>query len=181
MSASAKGWRLAMSSPSNSKSNYVAHVYLIALGSNQHHSVLGAPEALIAAALERLGGAAMISRLIRSDPLGPSRRRYANAVAVIESGLIPPAFLARLKAIEAEFGRKSRGERWRARTVDLDIILWSGGIWMSRELTIPHREFRTRRFVLAPACHIAGDWRDPMTGLKLRHLFARLDRKRPRA
>jgi len=39
--------------------------------------------------------------------------------------------------------------------------------------------FRTRRFVLDPAVEIAGHWRDPLTGLSLRHLAARLTRPRP--
>ena len=34
--------------------------------------------------------------------------------------------LARLKALEQDFGRR-RGRRWGPRVLDLDIVLWSGG------------------------------------------------------
>jgi 2-amino-4-hydroxy-6-hydroxymethyldihydropteridine diphosphokinase len=48
-------------------------------------------------------------------------------------------------------------------------------------LCIPHREMRIRPFVLGPLASIAPDWRDPVTGLSVRHLKARLDRKAPAA
>ena len=157
--------------------------YLIALGSNQRHVRLGSPEQVLVAALldlNRKGLKLMASaKTIRSAPLGPSRRRYANSAALVKSKLDPPELLARLKHIEAKFGRRRGGQRWTARVLDLDIVLWSGGVWSSPGLTVPHREFRGRSFVLAPALTIAGTWRDPITGLSLRHLQARLTRPRP--
>lgn len=119
------------------------------------------------------------SSLIDSAPLGPSRRRYVNAAAILETGLAPPELLRRLKQIERAFGRRTRGARWRARVLDLDIVLWSGGHWRGAGLSVPHRAFRGRGFVLGPARQIAPEWRDPVTGLAIRHLHARLTRPRP--
>ena len=155
-----------------------AHRYLIALGSNQRHPRFGAPRRVLAAALERLEaeGVRVIAAapVIETDPVGPSIRRYANSAAVIETALEPEALLALLKRIEREFGRRPGGRRWRARVLDLDLVLWSGGPYASAELTIPHPLFRTRAFVLAPAATIAPAWRDPLTGLTVRQLHARL-------
>ncbi len=158
--------------------------YLVALGSNQRHQWFGLPERVLAAAmlaldhkdlqLERAGP------MVRSAPLGPSRRRYANGAAIIKTKLTPPAMLARMKAIEAKFGRRRGGQRWSARVLDLDLVLWSGGMWTAADLVIPHPQFRTRSFVLGPACAIAGRWRDPLTGLSLRQLHARLMQPVPR-
>ena len=120
------------------------------------------------------------SRVHITRPIGPSQHCYANAVVLIESKLKPPAVLAKLKKLERKAGRRP-GKRWGARPLDLDIIMWSGGIWASPGLTIPHPEFRKRRFVLAPLCEITPNWRDPVTQLTARQLLARLDRKRPRA
>jgi 2-amino-4-hydroxy-6-hydroxymethyldihydropteridine diphosphokinase len=120
------------------------------------------------------------SSIITTPPLGSSKRSYANAVALIETDLDPSALLAHLKSIERAHGRRA-GRRWGDRTLDLDIIGWSGGICASRDLTIPHPAFRLRRFVLAPLVEIAPEWRDPVTHLTARHLLTRLDRKRPRA
>jgi 2-amino-4-hydroxy-6-hydroxymethyldihydropteridine diphosphokinase len=150
--------------------------YAIALGSNQpgRH---GRPEAEIAAALALLGDVTTVSPILRTAPLGPSRRRFANAVAILETGETPPALLRRLKAIERDFGRR-RGRAWGARVIDLDIILWSGGCWGEPHLTIPHPQFRARGFVLRPLLAVAPLWRDPITGLSVRQLAERLERKR---
>ena len=159
------------------------HRYLIALGSNVRHPHHGAPAAVLRAALAALRRDAIqveaASPIVASAPLGPSRRRYANAVAIVSTDLTPQRLLAHLKYLEAQFGRRSRGSRWQARVLDLDIILWSGGAFASKDLAVPHPEFRLRPFVLQPACTIAADWRDPLTALSIRHLSTRLTRPQP--
>ena len=162
----------------------MAQHYLVALGSNQRHQRFGSPERVLAAALLAIDHEGLtIERagpVVRSAPLGPSRRRYANSAVLLKTPLDPPALLARLKTIEREFGRRSRGARWSSRVLDLDLVLWSGGVWCSPGLTIPHLQFRQRSFVLTPACAIAGTWRDPLSGLTLRQLRARLTQRGPR-
>ena len=145
--------------------------YAIALGSNRpgRH---GSPERELRAALAELAPA-IASPILRTPPLGPSSRRYANAAAIVETGEDPPALLRRLKAIEHAFGRRA-GQRWAARVLDLDILLWSQGAWSGPGLTIPHPHYRARGFVLDPLVRIAPDWRDPLTGLSVRQLRARL-------
>jgi len=151
--------------------------YVVALGSNRRGRH-GAPEAEIAAALAALEGGVAVSPVIATPPLGPSIRRFANAAALIESDEDPPALLARLKRIERDFGRR-RGRRWGARVIDLDLILWSGGAWSSPGLTLPHRLFRERGFVLDPLLRLVPDWRDPLSGRTIRQLAHRLRRPRP--
>lgn len=132
------------------------------------------------AAMEQAGLAVLAaSPIIASAPLGPSLRRYANAAALVRTDLAPPALLDALQHIEHAFGRKRRGRRWRERVLDLDIVLWGGGTWRSRRLTIPHPEWRRRAFVLVPARAIAPAWRDPATGLAVAQLAARLTRRGP--
>jgi 2-amino-4-hydroxy-6-hydroxymethyldihydropteridine diphosphokinase len=151
--------------------------YAIALGSNRpgRH---GPPPAELRAALDAIGGVVARSPIVATPPLGPSTRRFANAAALIASDEAPAALLARLKRIEAAFGRR-RGRRWGARVIDLDIILWSGGIVAAPALTVPHRAFRARAFVLAPLSRIAPGWRDPLSGLTVRQLAARLGKRAP--
>ena len=146
------------------------------------HPRFGPPARAIDAAFEALGGPGDVvatSPIVTSNPVGPSARRYANACAVVEAKLEPDAMLAELQLIEQDFGRRRSGERWRARTLDLDIVLWSGGLYASPDLAIPHPLFRQRAFVTGPAAVIAPGWRDPLTGLTLRQLHARLTRPRP--
>jgi 2-amino-4-hydroxy-6-hydroxymethyldihydropteridine diphosphokinase len=163
------------------------HRYLLALGSNVPHPRHGRPAAVLRAAFAALDTGDVVleaaSPILTSAPLGPSRRRYANAAALVRTPLAPQALLAHLKALEAGFGRRRTGQRWSARVLDLDIVLWSGGRLVAKGLTIPHIHFRERAFVLVPGRHIAPHWRDPHTGLTLRHLTTRLTRPRtaPRA
>lgn len=157
-------------------------LYVIALGSNRRHALHGRPGALIEEALRRLPGVLLTrSRAIASRPLGPSDRTYANAAAVIESDMTPPQLLSALQAIEHDLGRRRSGQKWRARTIDLDIIFWSDGVWAAPRLTIPHTAFRTRMFVLDPLAAIVPDWRDPVSGHSIRQLRARLMKATPQS
>lgn len=128
--------------------------------------------------LAALGTVTARSPVIATAPLGPSRRRYANAAVLLETELDPPALLAGLQRTEGEFGRR-RWRRWGERVLDLDIVLWSDGAFVSASLTVPHPAFRNRAFVLGPASAVAPRWRDPQTGLTLEQTKARLTRKRP--
>lgn len=161
----------------------MTHRYLIALGSNVPHSRHGLPRAVLAAALDALAAAGCrvvdAARPIASAPLGPSRRTYANGAAIVATSLGPEALLDLLQRIERAFGRRRSGGRWRARVLDLDVVLWSGGAYASPRLVIPHPHFRSRTFVLGPATAIAPRWRDPISGFTLRQLFGRLTRNRP--
>ena len=159
----------------------MSSTYLVALGSNRRHHRYGAPAGVVRAAMEECAAFGTVrarSAVIATAAMGAAQRRFANAALVLESDLAPPALLAALKRTEREFGRR-RGQRWGDRVLDLDIILWSGGAWRSPGLTIPHPAFAQRRFVLGPACTIAPDWRDPVSGLTLAHHQARLTRPRP--
>ena len=154
-----------------------SHEYVIALGSNMRVPRVGGPRRVLAAAIEAMAGEGIevleVSRIRSSLPLGPSHRRYANAAALVETLHEPLHFLDMLQEMEARFGRQRRGARWRSRPLDLDIILWSGGAWLSPGLVIPHLLFRERDFVSRPAAEVAPHWRDPISGLTLRQIAAR--------
>lgn len=136
----------------------------------------GRPPAIVAAAIEAMSckGLEILNRspTIATRPIGPSSRTYANAACLIMTPLEPPALLTLLKELEHRFGRR-RGQRWGSRVLDLDIVLWSGGRWQSRSLTIPHEHWHDRAFVRQPLLTIVPDWRDPVTNLTVRHVSAR--------
>ncbi|HEX5238289.1 MAG TPA: 2-amino-4-hydroxy-6-hydroxymethyldihydropteridine diphosphokinase [Sphingomicrobium sp.] len=153
------------------------HLYAIGIGSNRPHGRHGRPPHVVEAAIARLDadfGLFDASPIMLNRAVGPGGRDYANAVALIESDADPPEMLRRLKRIEREFGRRG-ARRWGARVLDLDILLWSGGTFRSRRLTIPHRELAKRSFVLEPLSAVAPGWR--VNGLAIRHLAHRLMRR----
>lgn len=161
------------------------HIYAIASGSNRRHHAYGSPRNVVAdahRALEAMPDIDLVDEaVILSTPaMGAAKRQFANSALFLATPLNPPALLERLKDLEQSFGRR-RGQRWGDRVLDLDIILWSGGIWAESGLSIPHPEFRRRRFVLAPLAAILPDWRDPVSHCTIRQLLHRLDRPRRRA
>ena len=157
------------------------HLYAIGIGSNRRHGRYGRPAGVVEAAIARLDadfGLFDASPIVLNPALGRAGREFANAVALVESELDPPALLTHLKAIEREYGRR-RGRRWGNRVLDLDLVTWSGGKWRSRSLTIPHSALESRSFVLGPLAAIAPNW--PVRGaLAARHLAHRLARRAPR-
>lgn len=158
------------------------HRYALGLGSNRCHGRFGRPADVLRAAVDALTDAGIVvdafSPVISSAPLGPSRRRYANAAATIRTPLSPPELLMLLQSIEQAFGRR-RARRWGERVIDLDILLWSGGAWHDPRLIIPHAAMAQRRFVLDPLYRIAADWRLGDAQTRVRHAAYRLAEAQP--
>ena len=128
----------------------------IALGSNQGNSLQHLQDAL--AAMAMLPGSTLVaaSSFYRSSPIGPQDQPdYLNAVARLDTAMPPEELLRQLQAIEQEHGRDRSGERWGARTLDLDILLYGQQQYHARELLIPHPAMTERAFVLYPLQELA--------------------------
>ncbi len=158
------------------------YLYAVGLGSNRPLSGQMGPKAIVQAAITALDlpPCSVVARapIIASRPIGPSMRSYANSAVIMSSPFAPIEMLDRLLALEACFGRR-RYRRWGDRTLDLDLLLWSGGAVRSKRLTLPHAQLRQRDFVLRPLQAIAPRWRDPATGFTVVQLAARLAKPKP--
>lgn len=111
------------------------------------------------------------SNLYRSPPMGSQAQPdYVNAVMAIETDLSPLELLAATQQVENEHGRV-RNERWGARTLDIDILLFGDEVLDFPELCVPHYGIAERAFVLYPLAEIAPDLDLPKYG-KLADLVA---------
>lgn len=130
------------------------HRAYIALGSN-----LAQPEAQVNQAfdaLTRLPDSRLLARssLYRSAPVGyADQPDFINAVAQIETRLLPHDLLKSLFDIEHEFGRV-REFRNAPRTLDLDLLLYDDLRLHESGLTLPHPRMHERVFVLLPLVEI---------------------------
>jgi 2-amino-4-hydroxy-6-hydroxymethyldihydropteridine diphosphokinase len=144
----------------------------IALGSN-----LGQREAHLAFAVDRLGrhlSDLRVSPFIETEPVGVEPQPlFLNGAATGLATGTARELLAALLAIEAERGRL-RPRAGAPRTLDLDLVLFGEETIDEPGLVVPHPRFRERRFVLEPLAAIAPGLRDPLTGLTVAQLLARL-------
>jgi 2-amino-4-hydroxy-6-hydroxymethyldihydropteridine diphosphokinase len=149
-------------------------VVVVAFGSNrgERHRQIVEAASQVASFLSHF----RLSTIIETAPVGEGTEHdpaYLNAVGVGESDLSPGALLARLQAIERAAGR-TRPYPNAPRTLDLDLILYGDEILETGDLQVPHPRFRERRFVLAPLVELGPDLVDPVTGLTVRDLLARV-------
>ena len=100
---------------------------------------------------------------------------YVNAVVSIDCLAPPEALLMRLHRLEKRAAR-ARGERWGARTLDIDLLDWHGRVIGSakergsrtelgfKPLSLPHPGIVNRPFVIVPLAEIAPGWHHPVNG-----------------
>lgn len=97
-----------------------------------------------------------VSSLYLSKPMGPQDQDdYINAILQLETSLSAIALLNALQHIENNAGRVRKDNRWGARILDLDIILFGDEVINSKRLTIPHYGMQEREFVLLPLAEIS--------------------------
>ncbi len=97
------------------------------------------------------------SSIIETDPVGPGEQgRYLNGVVLVRTGLEPRVLLGSLLAIESALGRdRGREQRWGARTLDLDVLIFGDRVIDEPGMTIPHPRLHQRLFVLGPLCELS--------------------------
>ncbi|NQZ21596.1 MAG: 2-amino-4-hydroxy-6-hydroxymethyldihydropteridine diphosphokinase [Colwellia sp.] len=97
-----------------------------------------------------------VSSLYFSRPMGPQDQPdYMNAVASLTTNLSPLTLLDELQTIENKAGRLRKDNRWGARILDLDILLFDNDIIDNERLTVPHYGLELREFVLLPLAEIS--------------------------
>ncbi|ORU90568.1 MAG: hypothetical protein A6F71_06285 [Cycloclasticus sp. symbiont of Poecilosclerida sp. M] len=145
-------------------------VAYIGLGSN-----LNQPLQQIKSAITRLAGIPKthlkcVSRLYRTAPLGsaldtsPVQPDYLNATVKLSTHLSAHELLDCLHDIENAQGRIRTADRWSARTLDLDLLLYGDEIIDTHDLVVPHPAIQHRSFVLYPLLDITPDLNVPQLG-----------------
>lgn len=137
----------------------------VALGSNlgdrEGHLLQGAEDIAEVADCTDL----LMSSIYETAPMGPQDQPdYLNAVCSFQCELEPHVLLAEFKLIERQHGRIQSTERWRARPLDLDILLFADQRINSAELTVPHPGIAQRSFVLWPLAELSPELIVPKHG-----------------
>lgn len=114
------------------------------------------------------------SELYLTKPWGVEGQEwYANAVASLSTKISAQDLLKDLQAIEADMGRV-RKEKWEARIIDLDILLFGDDIIDEENLKVPHPFMHLRKFVLVPLTQLASGLIHPSLGMTMDELLLKL-------
>lgn len=116
-----------------------------------------------------------LSSVYESEPWGfQSETWFLNQVLVCQTTLPLLEVLRTTQSIERQLGRtaKTRGI-YRARTLDIDILLAGDERIGTPELQIPHPHIAARRFVLVPLAELDPNGHAPGVTASWRELLAR--------
>ena len=113
---------------------------------------------------EEVGTVLSRSRDHWTEPWGfQDDRLFLNRTLVVGTDLSPQRLLEKCLVIERRLGRtRGSGERYSARTMDIDLLLCGDQVISSPDLVIPHPRMHERAFALAPAADVAPDWSHPV-------------------
>jgi 2-amino-4-hydroxy-6-hydroxymethyldihydropteridine diphosphokinase len=150
---------------------------IIAIGSN-----LGDSTAMIRGAVDRIqrfsARPVSHSSLWQSTPVDcpPGSPPFINAAVAFEpmAGETPESLLAKLQALEREFGRGPKRVLNEPRPIDFDLIAFGAEVRSTPQLTLPHPRAHLRRFVLEPLNELAPDLVLPGQSRPIRQLLAEL-------
>jgi len=95
---------------------------------------------------------------------------FLNQMIQIETDLKPELLLHKLKKIEKEMGRQNKIPKG-PRIIDLDIIFYDNLILKTKNLTIPHSEFKNRAFIIESLIELDPDIKDPVSGTELKSML----------
>jgi 2-amino-4-hydroxy-6-hydroxymethyldihydropteridine diphosphokinase len=97
------------------------------------------------------------SRVWETTPVGgPPQPDYLNAVIQVETDLSARDLLDAARRVESRLGRV-RSQRWGARTMDVDILLYDDAQIDETDLVIPHLRLTERAFVVLPLLELEPD------------------------
>ncbi len=134
----------------------------IGIGSNLSNPIKQVQQAILALNNLEKTRFVVASSIYASKPMGPQDQPdYVNAVAQLHTSLSPLDLLAALQTIENKAGRIRKEERWGARILDLDILIYADKVIHNEYLTVPHYGIKDREFVLLPLAEIAPELQLP--------------------
>ncbi len=112
------------------------------------------------AAIDSLEGTKVLesSSIYETEPWGNKDLDFfLNQVVVINTELDCIELLERCKNIEKKCGRENESGRWKARTLDIDILIYDEQEIHEKQLQVPHPLLTKRMFVLKPLSEIDPD------------------------
>ena len=125
------------------------------------------------AALARYYGALTVSPVYRARAIGFEGDDFFNLVAAFDTGKTVDELESDLRRIEFEHGRRRQEDRFSARTLDIDLLLY--GDLVSKQHRVPRADITKYAFVLKPLFDLAPDLIHPRTGKSVTQIWREFD------
>ena len=142
----------------------------IGIGSNvdRENSIRGAVRELAAHY-----GPLTLSPVYESKAHGFDGDNFYNLVTGFDTEESIERIKETLSHIESRIGRRRQENRFSARTLDLDLLLYDDIVRHDSQVNLPHPDIQRYAFVLRPLADIAPDLRHPETGLSCTRMWER--------
>lgn len=127
-------------------------------------------------ALQKLFGKLLASSIYESAPVGFVGDSFYNLVVQFDSELSAKEVAKQLKQIELDHGRSRESQKFSARTLDLDLILYGDQVISDGRLQIPRDEIERYAFVLEPLAEIAPQLKHPISQQSYAELWQTFDK-----
>lgn len=127
-------------------------------------------------ALEQTFGELTVSSIYETEAVGFTGDVFYNLVVGFDSDLEVKAVTKQLRQIELDNGRARDSQKFSARTLDLDLILYGNLIFNDGRLRIPRDEIEHYAFVLEPLAEIAPTLKHPISHISYAELWNKFDK-----
>ncbi len=120
-----------------------------------------------------------VSTVYLTEPIGPpGQPPYYNCVVEIETELPPLELKHRvLRWIEEALGRRRSGDKYAARAIDLDLILYDELVLTCEDLTLPDPDIVRRPFLAIPLHELAPGLAVPGSGFSIDEAASKFPRE----
>jgi len=123
-----------------------------------------------------------VSTVYQTEPEGrPEQPLYYDCVVEVQAGGPPTELKRSLRAIERRLGRVRGADKYAARTIDLDLLIYGELVIESEDLTLPDPDIARRPYLAVALAELSPALTLPGTDLTTATLAARLPRQGMRA
>ncbi len=124
-------------------------------------------------ALRAQFGSLEVSPVYRSRAVGFSGDDFLNLVVGCQTSMTIEAMRALLRRIEEQHGRVRGGEKFAARPLDLDLLIYGEEVRGDQDMRLPHPDITKYAFVLQPLVDLAAGEVHPELGIDFGTLWTR--------
>jgi 2-amino-4-hydroxy-6-hydroxymethyldihydropteridine diphosphokinase len=122
---------------------------------------------------QEVGTVIRVSKLYETPAWGFESDAFYNCALLLHTTSSAQKILNQVLKVEKHLGRiRSNQERYQARIIDIDLIVFDDEIIDSEKLKIPHPLMQNRNFVLLPLQDLKLDWKHPVFHKSISELLA---------